>query len=196
MGAVWVITGPMGAGKSTVGGLLGDCGARYLDADTLVHRLLVKHGEVHAGLRALFGAGVFGPDGKPDRRLISQRVFQDKERLRALEALLHPYVLGELGEEAADWHRSGKGLLVMEVVLWFQQVAPPFPVDGVLLVWAPRETLIARVMERSGSERAEVLRRLDAQGDWSAGTPERTGSSIRIARWKRCASACGRSTAS
>ncbi len=168
MGAVWVLTGPIGSGKTTVGRMLEDCGATLLDADAMVHRLLAKHVEVHDGLRSLFGDGVFSEDGRPDRELIAQRVFDEPDLLRRLEALLHPYVLAELGEEATDWQGSGRGLLVMEVVLWFQQAEAPFPVDGVLITWAPREVLIERVTHRSELDPAEVARRLDSQGDWDS----------------------------
>ncbi len=172
MGRVWVVTGPIGSGKSTVCRLFADCGAAVMDADALVHRLLARHAQVHTGLRDLFGDEVFGDDGRPDRQLIARRVFEQPALLGRLEALLHPYVLQELAEKAVDWRESGTGLLLMEVVLWYQQEHRPFPVDGVLLTWAPRERLIERVVGRSGLEAAEVARRLDSQGEWDRWTGE------------------------
>lgn len=172
MGAVWVVTGPIGGGKSTVCRLFEQCGAAVLDADALVHRLLARHEEVHAGLRTLFGESVFDAAGKPERRRIGHRVFEDPPLLGKLEALLHPHVLDELSLKAADWRRSGAGLLLMEVVLWFQQETSPFPVDGTLLVWAPRQRLLERVVGRSGLDPEEVARRLDSQGDWDRWTGE------------------------
>lgn len=171
-GRVWVVTGPIGSGKSTVCRLLADCGAAVLDADALVHRLLARHEAVHAGLRRLFGEAVFGPDGRPDRALIAVRAFGDPALLAELEALLHPHVLAELGEKAAEWRESGQGLLVMEVVLWFQLSARPFAVDGVLLTWAPPERLIERVGKRGGEGAAAAVRRLRAQGDWEQWTAQ------------------------
>ncbi|MCB9515032.1 MAG: dephospho-CoA kinase [Candidatus Krumholzibacteriia bacterium] len=169
---VWVVTGPMGSGKSTVCRLLEQCCAAVLDADALSHRLLARHDEVHAGLRALFGEAVFGADGRPDRRLIGERVFADPGLLGKLEALLHPHVLSELADKAADWRARGSGLLVMEVVLWFQLSQRPFAVDGVLLTWAPPERLVERVAARSGLAAHDVARRLAAQGDWERWTAQ------------------------
>jgi len=171
-GRVWVITGPMGSGKSTVSRLFADCCASVLDADALAHRVLARHEEVHAGLRQLFGEAVFGEDGRPDRRLIGDRVFHEPALLEKLEALLHPFVLAELGDKAVDWQEHGEGLLVMEVVLWFQLIQRPFAVDGVLLTWAPRERLVERVVARSGLDPVAVGQRLDAQGDWERWTAQ------------------------
>ncbi|MBM4119116.1 dephospho-CoA kinase, partial [bacterium] len=171
-GRVWVVTGPLGSGKSTVCRLFADCGATVLDADALVHRLLARHEDVHAGLRRLFGEAVFGPDGRPDRALIAARAFDDAALLAELEALLHPHVFSELGEKAVDWRQRGQGLLVMEVVLWFQLAARPFAVDGVLLTWAPPARLIERVAKRGGAGAAAAVRRLRAQGDWEQWTAQ------------------------
>ncbi len=170
MGSVWVVTGPIGGGKSTVCSLLEGCGATVMDADAMVHRLIARHAAVHEGLRALFGDAIFDRSGKPDRSRIARRVFEEPPLLGKLEALLHPFVLEELAEKAADWRGRESGLLAVEVVLWFQQQDEPFPVDGTLLVWAPRETLVTRVTGRSGLAPEEVGRRLDSQGDWDRWT--------------------------
>jgi len=166
MGAVWVLTGPLAAGKSTVAGLLACHGARILDADAVVHRLLAGDAQLQSDLRELLGEEIFAADGVPDRGRIAERVFGDASLRRALEALLHPRVLADLGREAAAWRQSGSGLLVLEVVLWFQQEDPPFAVDGVILVTAPRELLLARAAARGRLDPEELERRLAAQGDW------------------------------
>ncbi|MBN2171532.1 MAG: dephospho-CoA kinase [Candidatus Krumholzibacteriota bacterium] len=168
MSAVWVLTGPLGSGKSTVARLLTEAGAAHRDADVLGHRLLDGDAAVHAGLRRLFGEGVFDDAGRPRRPAIAARVFADTAKRRDLEALLHPPILAALRREVAAWRREGTGLLVLEVVLWLQQRAVPFAVDGVLLTWAPEPVLLGRVARRDGLGAEEARARLAAQGDWPA----------------------------
>jgi len=168
MSAVWVLTGPLGSGKSTVADLLAEAGAAHRDADALGHRLLDGDAAVHAGLHRLFGDGVFDDAGRPRRPAIAARVFADPAKRRDLEALLHPPILAALRREADVWRREGAGLLVLEVVLWLQQRQTPFGVDGVMLTWAPEPVLLDRVARRDGLGPEEARARLAAQGDWPA----------------------------
>ncbi|MCP4549046.1 MAG: dephospho-CoA kinase [bacterium] len=166
MGRTWVLTGPMGCGKSTVAKMLTECGAACLDADALSNRVLARHEDVHRELADMFGSEVFGDDGRPRRDYIGDMVFKQPQLLSDLEALLHPYVFEEMREATGDWHARNHGLLFLEVVLWFQQRAEPFPVDGVLMLWAPHDVLIERVTRRSKLSESQVAARLAAQGNW------------------------------
>ncbi len=166
MGKVWVITGPMGSGKSTVARQLAEQGATVLDADAIVGRLLEEDEAIREGLVELFGEAVVGESGEVERDSIASTVFADMAMRRKLEALIHPAVLSEMGRAAAAWRAEAEGLLLLEVVLWLQQPKQPFPVDGVLLVTAGREELLSRVAARDSLHPEQVAARLEAQGDW------------------------------
>ncbi|WP_117238495.1 dephospho-CoA kinase [Thermus sediminis] len=148
------LTGNIGSGKSTVAAFLREMGYPVLDADLLAERAReLKRAE----LKALFPEAFHGEE--LDRRRLAQVVFSDPERLRALEALIHPEVRRLLWEELA---RLGAPLVFLEIPLllekgWEERL------DGVILVAAPLEERLRRVMARSGLSREEVLARERAQ---------------------------------
>lgn len=88
------LTGGIGCGKSTFGQLLEARGWRLIRTD-LTARDILNTPEVTARVRTLFGDGVIGTDGLPDRAALAKRVFVDPAALAALEAELHPRVQRE-----------------------------------------------------------------------------------------------------
>ncbi|WP_448569830.1 dephospho-CoA kinase [Thermus sp.] len=148
------LTGNIGSGKSTVAALLREMGYPVLDADLLAERAReLKKAE----LKALFPEAFRGEE--LDRRRLAQVVFQDPERLRALEDLIHPEVRRLLEAELA---RLEAPLVFVEIPLLFEK-GWEGRLDGVVLVAAPLEERLKRVMARSGLSREEVLARERAQ---------------------------------
>lgn len=86
-----LVQGGIASGKSTVSKLLAARGARFLDCDRIAHEVLTEPA-VEARLRETFGPGVFGPDGRIDRKALGKVVFDDPAALKALEGLVHPGV--------------------------------------------------------------------------------------------------------
>lgn len=149
------ITGNIGSGKSTVGGLLRAWGYPVLDLDALAARAREAK---KAELRERFPEAFRGEE--LDRRALAQLVFGDPERLRALEAVVHPEVGRLLQEELA---RLGEVPLVfLEIPLLFEK-GWEARLDGVILVAAPLDERLRRVVERSGLSPEEVLARERAQ---------------------------------
>ncbi len=84
------LTGNIATGKSLVGRMLGELGARVIDADELVRDLQRQGTRVYAAIVAEFGAGILRPDGEIDRARLGAWVFSDPEALRRLESIVHP----------------------------------------------------------------------------------------------------------
>ncbi|MGC8876210.1 dephospho-CoA kinase [Thermus sp.] len=148
------LTGNIGSGKSTVAALLRELGYPVLDADLLAERAReAKKPE----LKRLFPEAFRGEE--LDRRALARVVFSDPEKLKALEAVVHPEVRRLLVEELS---RLRAPLVFVEIPLLFEK-GWEGRLHGTLLVAAPLEERVRRVVARSGLSREEVLARERAQ---------------------------------
>jgi dephospho-CoA kinase len=86
------LTGGIGAGKSAVARRLAELGAVVIDADAIAREVVAAGTDGLAEVVAVFGTGVLTPDGELDRAAVAQLVFGDTEKLRQLEAVIHPRV--------------------------------------------------------------------------------------------------------
>lgn len=157
----WVVTGPMGSGKSTVSGLLADRGAVVVDGDKLGHEILADP-EVVAAIVARFGSET-APGGLVDRSILGPLVFSDPENLEALNGLTHGRISAlaalRLNELALEGNHE---LAVLEAAVYFLFPAPP-PVDLVISVIAESAVRTARLVAGRGLLPAQVQARLAAQ---------------------------------
>ena len=155
------LTGGIGSGKSTVAAMLAERGAVVIDADELARRA-VRPGT--DGLRQVvetFGDEVLGPDGELDRAKLGAIVFQDEERRRALEAIVHPEVARRFAEEV-ERHRGTDQVVVYAVPLLVERgLAPAF--DMVVVVVASLEHRMQRVTASRGLSSEDIRARMAAQ---------------------------------
>jgi len=134
------ITGGIGAGKSAALQAFRDHGAATVSSDEIVHHLLAADDDVKQALVERLGDEILGRDGRPDRARIAQAVFHDPEKLRFLEALLHPLVSREYlewREQLAELPNPPK-VCVTEVPLLFE-VGAESRFDKVVVITAPRQ---------------------------------------------------------
>jgi dephospho-CoA kinase len=151
------LTGGIGCGKSTFGKLLAERGWRLVQSD-LVAREILETPEMSARVAELFGTGVIGADGKPDREALGKIVFADKAALAALEAELHPRVRAHwraLTEEE-PWARW-----VVEIPLLFEKNLDA-DFDLTVCVHCSHSTQLAR-LESRGLPPEQALARMKAQ---------------------------------
>lgn len=153
----WVLTGPVGAGKSRVAELLRELGACIVDADAVGHRVL-REPETLAELVRRFGPEIL-LDGAIDRRALARRVFDDPADLARLNAVTHPRLAAALAAEldACADRPDFRGLAVLEAAVYFQ-LPPLGDFDLVLTVTAPAATRRGRLIAsgRLGPEEADA----------------------------------------
>lgn len=159
------ITGGIGSGKSTVARRLGKKnGARVVFADELARELMEKDSDLREELSRLFGPGIYDENDSLDRTGLAARVFEDREALEQLNRAVHPVVRGETLRRIEEARDEDVQLFVYEAALLFE-AGWNHPFDKTILVEAPREARIRRVMERDGASREDVLARMNTQID-------------------------------
>ncbi|HET7350262.1 MAG TPA: dephospho-CoA kinase [Marmoricola sp.] len=154
------LTGGIASGKSTVSAMLAEHGAVIIDADALAREVVAKGTPGLGAVVAEFGDELLGPDGELDRAAMGRLVFADESARRRLEAIVHPLVferIVELEEAAAD-----DAVVVHDIPLLAESGrADTF--DAVLVVDAPPEVQVERMVRDRGWTREEAESRIRAQ---------------------------------
>ena len=153
------LTGPIGAGKSTVAAILRDLGAKVLDADALVRDEQSRGTVGYSAIVQAFGTKVLGEDKEIDRAKLAAEVFGDPAKLAKLERIMHPRVIARI-LEARKMLREGEVLVVEAIKLLESGLRNVC--DEIWVVIAPREVMLERLAAR-GVSRAEAELRLRNQ---------------------------------
>ena len=154
------LTGSIACGKSAVSQYLRELGYFVADADAISRSLTAPGGRALPLLREAFGDGIF--DGAVlNRRRLGSIVFGDERKREQLNAILHPLIIRAVQAEL-EANDAPDTLVFGDVPLLYESgMAHMF--DRILVVSAPRETQIARLLARDGLSREDAERRIDAQ---------------------------------
>lgn len=154
------LVGGVGAGKSTVAGILGEMGFLMIDADRDARSALDRP-EVRKQLVKWWGEKVLLPDGKVDRKAVASIIFGDPTQRTRLEELVHPIVKATRGSMIERAAAEGAVGVAVDAPLLFE-AASDKECDAVLFVDAPLEQRLTRVKSRGWDEK-ELVRRENAQ---------------------------------
>ena len=181
-----VITGSIGSGKSAVCELLAGRGFEIIDADQISHCVLdhctaqvaeifgtqyvvqkdaqAKNLSSHAESNANSVEEILSASrASVDRKKLGELVFKNPAELAKLEALLHPKIAAEILSQAQALEAKEK-IYFVDIPLFFEGKRYEF-FDKVAVVYAPKDTLISRVMKRNGLDHAAAKHRVELQMD-------------------------------
>lgn len=147
------LTGGIGSGKTTVANFFKEKGIPVYIADDEA-RILMEKEELVKEIQVLFNENVLNEDGKLDRKKISQIVFKNPNKLNELNAVIHPKVKKHFEEWLLK--HSKFPFVIKEVAILFETNGY-LSCDATILVTAPIEIRIQRVMHRDNKTKAEVL---------------------------------------
>jgi dephospho-CoA kinase len=154
------LTGGIGSGKSTVAELLSERGAVVIDADAIAREIVEPGQPALAEIVQEFGPGMLRPGGSLDRNALAQEVFDDPERLAALNQITHPRIADRAAELMAAAPEDA--VVVYDIALLVEQELTQ-GWDLILVVEAPAEQRIERLLRDRDMSLAEINARMAAQ---------------------------------
>jgi dephospho-CoA kinase len=153
------LTGNIATGKSTVATMLRDLGATVIDADVLTHDLQRKGTPTYAAIVAAFGSTILSAAGEIDRRALGSIVFAEPEKLKQLEAIMHPAVAIESQRRLVE---ARTPIVVYEAIKLIEAGRASM-CDAIWVVTAKVEVQLERLMHDRKMGEAEARTRIEAQ---------------------------------
>lgn len=152
------LTGGIGSGKSTVAKEFSTLGVPCYIADQAAKKLMTQDKFLKQKIITLFGEEAY-LEGQLNRTRIGQIVFNAPEKLKVLNSLVHPAV----AKDFKQWLvKQNHPYVIKEVAILFETGGHEM-VDKTLLITAPKELRISRVIDRDNTTREAVLSRIASQ---------------------------------
>jgi len=152
------LTGGIGSGKSTVAKLLQELGVPVYNSDAEAKKLMETSKVLQKKIKMLLGPDAYG-NTTLNRSYIAEMVFNDKQLLSKLNAIVHPAVRKHFMGWAT---KQDHPFVVQETALLFENDAKN-RYDKTILVTAPKEIRIQRIISRDSSTTKEILERMRNQ---------------------------------
>jgi dephospho-CoA kinase len=144
------LTGGIGSGKTTITKLFAALGPSVIDADDIAHSLLQPRKAAFAPTLSLFGASFLNPKGHFKRVLLRQAIFNDPQKKKAFEAIMHPLIRQEIQKKVESETKKHPPYILLSIPLLLEN-NHTYPINHLLVIDAPLFIRIKRVMERDSS---------------------------------------------
>ena len=152
------ITGGIGAGKSLVAEIIKAMAYPVYNSDERAKELTDSNPKIKAGLIHLFGIEIYQND-KLNKFALAQAIFSDDSLRDKVNTLIHPIVR----EDFNLWTLAQNTELVFNESAILFEMGSYKNFDAIILVFAPIELRIQRIMKRDNCSENEVLKRMNSQ---------------------------------
>lgn len=152
------LTGGIGSGKTTIAKIFSTLGIPVYDADSAAKRLMQTDEALMQKIIQAFGKESY-TGNQLNRDWLASLVFNDEEKLKALNAITHP---ATVQDSIAWFNRQKAPYAIKEAALLFESGSHKL-LDHIIGVWAPQELRIERVLARGGMNRQQVVERMKKQ---------------------------------
>jgi dephospho-CoA kinase len=156
------LTGGIGSGKSTFAALLAERGAQVIDAD-LLGRDALRPGEPawHSVVNQFGDEILVANSFDIDRKRLAAMVFNDRDKLAALNAIVHPLILRAVADQLERLRKTDE-IVILDAALIIETGLDK-AVDALIVVDAPEELRLQRLLRSRDMSRAEVRARMGSQ---------------------------------
>ena len=157
------LTGGIGSGKSTVLNEFKDLGIKTYSADNAAKKLINTDRALIDSIKKVFGNNIYKKN-KLDTKQLSKIVFQDSNKLKVLNSIIHPAVSNDFD----SFVKSNDEIYIVKEVAIIFETKSENTYDKIILVRAPSEERIKRVLLRDDTSRYDVIKRIKNQVDESS----------------------------
>lgn len=159
---VYGLTGKTGAGKSTVAEKLEKMGFCVIDGDKIARSITEKGKPAISMLANEFGCDIIEDDGSLNRKLLASRAFKDRESTAKLNAITHPIIKAEFEKELRKAEAEGFSFVVIDAAALLESSCKDL-CEKIIVVTAPEEIRLSRILLRDGITKEQALIRINAQ---------------------------------
>ncbi|MFA5575296.1 MAG: dephospho-CoA kinase [Brumimicrobium sp.] len=155
------LTGGIGSGKTFVGKFIMNLDFPFFNSDKEAKKIMIENKEVIEQIKQVFGEKAY-QDGSLNREYLAEQIFHNPKLKKKMNAIVHPAV-HKAFDEFCKIHSDKKAVFNEAAILFETGRYKDF--DYNILVVAPEETRIERVMKRDNTTKEEVLSRINNQWD-------------------------------
>ncbi|HOJ37828.1 MAG TPA: dephospho-CoA kinase [Ignavibacteriales bacterium] len=154
------ITGGIGSGKSTFCEILEKNGYPVLNADALAKSIMAENEKVKNDIITAFGEIAY-QDGKINASFLGNLVFNDYEKLKLLNSIVHPVVIKEIKNKVEKLKENNRIIFVESALIYEANFDEMF--DFIILIYSSIKDRIARIAQRNNLSEEEILKRINSQ---------------------------------
>lgn len=157
------VTGGIGSGQTTVCEEFKRMGSKIINVDKKAKEIIRKDKTVQNELKKEFGKYVFYRNGKLNKKLLAQIVFNDEGKVQKLNSIVHPRMVESMIEEMETARFSGNYPLIIIDAALIYEINIEHLFDAVIVVYANKTQRIKRVAARDKMKKEDITARIDKQ---------------------------------
>lgn len=159
---IYGLTGKTGSGKTTVARYLSEKGFYIVDGDVLARRVTEKGSAVLKELAACFGEDIIAGDGTLKRQELARRAFADEEARQKLNRITHTAIHKLFLAETEKAKKEGFLYCLFDAAALLESPSKEM-CEKIIVVHAPYDVRLERILKRDGIAEEDARRRMDAQ---------------------------------
>ena len=153
------ITGGIGSGKSTVSHIFSILDIPIYDADSRAKYVMAHNEDLKKAIQLHFGQEAYYPNGDLNRAFLAQQVFNDSEKVKTINSLVHP----EVAKDYLEWLSEQKSpYIIREAALMIESGSHKL-LDKLITVFAPEKLRMERVKKRDPQRNEAEIRAIIAK---------------------------------